>query len=60
MFDLPADRDDKSGDELSEPNPHAPVWRTPKEIMYAENAKPSDEVLEQLKKRLLAELDELL
>ncbi|OKP96446.1 HIT family protein [Paenibacillus sp. P46E] len=45
---------------LSEPNPHSPVWRTPKEIMYAENAKPSDEVLEQLKKSLLAELDEIL
>lgn len=44
----------------TEAYPNAPVWRTPKEIMYADNAKPSNDVLEQLKKRLIAELDGIL
>jgi diadenosine tetraphosphate (Ap4A) HIT family hydrolase len=41
----------------NEPNPTYPVWWTPKEKMYAENVKPTDEELEELKNILLGELD---
>jgi diadenosine tetraphosphate (Ap4A) HIT family hydrolase len=44
---------------LTEPNPKSPVWWTPREIMYSDGVKPSDEALEKLKKGLLNELNRL-
>lgn len=41
---------------LTESTPQYPVWWTPKEIMYSDGARPSDEVLEELKSRLSEEL----
>lgn len=37
-----------------------PVWKLPKEEMYAEQYLPSDEELQELKQKLNAELDKLL
>lgn len=44
---------------LTEPNPKYPVWWTPKETMYSECVKPSYNVLEELKSRLLEELKKI-
>ncbi|MBP1997015.1 diadenosine tetraphosphate (Ap4A) HIT family hydrolase [Paenibacillus eucommiae] len=44
---------------LSEPNPRHPVWWTPRETMYSESFKPSEEKLEQLKNMLFCELNKL-
>ncbi len=44
---------------LTEPNPTYPVWWTPKETMYSENMRPSDETLVQLKKTLFVELNKI-
>lgn len=45
---------------LTEPTPTLPVWWTPKEIMYADDVKPSDEALKAMKKKLLDELNLLI
>lgn len=44
---------------LTELNPAAPVWLTPKEIMYSESTRPSNEALDELKKALLVELNKM-
>lgn len=44
---------------LTEETPKHPVWWTPREVMYADDAKPNDETLEILKKKLLNELNRL-
>ncbi len=45
---------------LTEPAPNYPVWLTPKETMYAESVKPSNDALEELKSRLLEELKKII
>lgn len=44
---------------MTEPNYRQPVWLTPKDILYAQDTKPNDELLEQLKSRLLVELQKI-
>lgn len=41
-------------------NGKGPVWWYPREKMYAEKTKPTDEELKEMKKKLLKELDALL
>ncbi len=51
----------KSGDLLDYGNKgKGPVWWLPKEIMWAENNKPSPEDLEKMKTKLLTEIEKLL
>lgn len=45
---------------LAEPDPKAPVWWTPKEIMFSVGVKPSNDTLEELKNRLLRELKKII
>ncbi|RAU99822.1 HIT family protein [Paenibacillus sp. YN15] len=44
---------------LTEPTPKYPVWWTPREIMYSESVKPTNDALEELKSRLLEELKKI-
>lgn len=46
--------------QLSEPNPTHPVWWTPRETMYSDSCKPSEERLAELKLALLTELNKLI
>lgn len=41
---------------MTEANPKFPVWWTPRETMYSDDVKPNDEVLDELKNKLLNEL----
>ncbi|MCJ8007816.1 HIT family protein [Lederbergia wuyishanensis] len=45
---------------LNEPNPTYPVWWTSRETMYSENSRPSINELEELKKKLLVELEKII
>lgn len=45
---------------LTEPTPKYPVWWTPREIMYSESVKPTNDALEELKNRLLEELKKII
>ncbi|SED09848.1 HIT family protein [Paenibacillus sp. GP183] len=44
---------------LTETNPKFPVWWTPKDTMYSESVKPSNDALEELKNKLLVELNKV-
>lgn len=45
---------------LTEPTPKYPVWWTPRETMYSESVKPTNDALEELKNRLLEELKKII
>lgn len=45
---------------LTEPFPRYPVWATPRETMYSESVKPSKGALEELKKKILLELNKVI
>lgn len=55
-----AGKSEVNGEENYGNNGAGPVWWYPMEKMYCDDNRPTDEELEQMKKKLLVELDKLI